>query len=93
MVIDCLFAPLGPRTFDSATLGHYLWQISFISVILSERCVSQGGLRLRVGRVDLSCCSGRRCRLEGRLEASFALRPRAFRQAPPIFSVRVKNYR
>ena len=24
MVNDCLFVPLGPRTFDSATLGHYL---------------------------------------------------------------------
>ena len=34
---------------------------------------------------------GRRCRLEGRLEAGFALRPRAFRQAPPIFSVGVIN--
>ena len=29
--------------------------------------------------------------LEGRLEAGFALRPRAFRQAPPIFSLRVTN--
>ena len=38
MVIDCFFAPLGPRTFNSATLGHYLWQISIISVFLSERC-------------------------------------------------------
>ena len=48
------------------------------------------------GRVEVACwagrsvvllTSGRRCRLEGRLEAGFALRPRAFRQAPPIFSV------
>ena len=29
--------------------------------------------------------------LGGRLEAGFALRPRAFRQAPPIFSVGVIN--
>ena len=50
------------------------------------------------GRVEVACwagrsvvllTSGRRCRLEGRLEAGFALRPRAFRQAPPIFSVGV----
>ena len=52
------------------------------------------------GRVEVACwagrsvvllTSGRRCRLEGRLEAGFALRPRAFRQAPPIFSVGVIN--
>ena len=43
MVIDCFFASLGPRTFNSATLGHYLWQISFISFILSERCADVPG--------------------------------------------------
>ena len=50
------------------------------------------------GRVEVACwagrsvvflTSGRRCRLEGRLEAGFALRPRAFCHAPPIFSVGV----
>ena len=41
------------------------------------------------GRSVVSLTSGRHCRLEGRLEAGFALRPRAFRQAPPIFSVMV----
>ena len=39
------------------------------------------------GRSVVLLTSGHRCRLEGRLEACFALRPRAFRQAPPIFSV------
>ena len=40
-----------------------------------------------IGRV----VSGRRCCLEGRLEAGFALSPPFYRQASSIFSVRVTN--
>jgi len=93
MVIDCLFAPLGPRArFWQCHFGQLSLADFFISFILSERCVSLGRLRLRL-RIGFECCGAVRfdvgVSILGGPESSLTCAHGSwFARCPPVWSLR-----